>query len=277
MIRALACLAFGCIVMAVCGGEPSYSTPGTLYVEFWSAQKPPDRAPNETTLIRAGRVAGSEPIAYAVARDRPDRSFAAHDTSACDRYSYKLSPDGLMALCVSPRAGRLRLFEVASPNTGTAIASQFENNADDSSFAWLSNDRFAALMLDKACPHSRLYDFFPTRVVLFDRSGRRLSAGPCAFGIVAGGNRVALLGELPNGLVWRIREWLADDSRYFNDGYDVAHHAWSVDGGRTWHDGEPLAFDGNDRLLYATAFGRDVRSEGGQIAFRNVARIQWSR
>jgi hypothetical protein len=220
---------------------------------------------------------GNRPVAYAVARDRPDRSFAAQATPACRRYSYKLSPDGLMALCSSPSGEVVRLFEVAAPNAGIIVASHFESNGRNSSLAWLSNDRFAALILDKSCPFARLYDFFPTRVVIFNRSGRRLSAGPCAFGIVAGKNRVALLGELPNSLMSRIRQNLVDDPRYYNDGYDVAHPAWSVDGGRTWHDGEPLAFDGNDRLLYALGFGDDVLSESGQVALRRVYRLEWSR
>jgi len=50
-----------------------------------------------------------------------------------------------------------------------------------------------------------------------------------------------------------------------------------VDGGKTWYDGEPLTFDGNDRLLYYDPFGDVVMSEDGQTVFSNVYGVQWSR
>jgi len=113
--------------------------------------------------------------------------------------------------------------------------------------------------------------------VTFDRSGRRLSTGSCAFGIVTGEHRVALVGERANGLRFFIWQFTHDDPAYYNDGYDRFHHTWSVDGGKTWYDGEPLTFDGNDRLLYYDPFGDVVMSEDGQTVFSNVYGVQWSR
>lgn len=88
---------------------------------------------------------------------------------------------------------------------------------------------------------------------------------------------MALIGERHNGLPFYARQFIHDDSRYYNDGYDRYHLVWSVDSGMSWNDGDPLTFDGNDRLLYAEPFGDTVRSEDGQIAFTNVYSVQWSR
>jgi hypothetical protein len=122
-----------------------------------------------------------------------------------------------------------------------------------------------------------LYDFFPTRLETFDVSGRIIARGSCAFGVVAGQHRLALLGERRNSIFWRIKQLIADDPRYYNDGYDTFHNTWSVDNGKTWHDGTPLLFDGNGRLLYADAFGDDIKSEDGQTVFKNAYSVQWSR
>ncbi len=277
VICILICAFFGCALTACYGRPGTYSTPGTLYAEFWAKASPPIDTPTETTLIRNGRIVGTRPVAFAVARDRPDRSFNATNTAACDRYSYQVSPDGLKALCFAPSGEQLRLFNVTAPNQGVVVLSDFENNANETSFAWLSNDRFAAMSLDRSCPYAQLYDFFPTRVTIFDRKGHRLSAGRCAFGIVAGNGRVALLGELPNSALWHFQQFFASDMRYDNDGYNIVHHAWSVDDGKTWHDGAPLTFDGNNQLLYSEAFGDDVYSESGLLVLRNVSRLEWSR
>lgn len=88
---------------------------------------------------------------------------------------------------------------------------------------------------------------------------------------------MALLGERPNSTLWNVRQEIADDPRYYNDGYDRFHHTWSIDFGKTWHDGAPLTFDGNDRLLYAEAFGDDIKSEDGRTVFKNAYSVQWSR
>jgi hypothetical protein len=171
----------------------------------------------------------------------------------------------------------IRIFDLAHPQTARVIVTDFAEDANQTSFAWLDNSRFIAVILDKSCPYAHLYDFFPTRVVTFDVTGRRLSKGPCAFGVVAGRHRIALLGERPNSALWRIRQLIADDPRYYNDGYDAFHHTWSVDNGKTWRDGVPLVFDGNDRLIYADAFGDDIKAEDGQTLFKNVFSVQWSR
>lgn len=265
-------LAFS-ILWASCSTRPTYSTPGALYVAFWVGKN----GLSETTEVRNGRVVAHYPAGWIVPRDRPDRSLSAIENTNCSRLSYKVSPDGLTALCAAPSGQRLNLFSVSRPGSPTVISTHFENNANDTSFAWLDDNRLAALLLDRTCPYANLYDFFPTRVVTFDRSGKRLSLGPCAFGIVAGGGRIALLGERANSMLWKLQQFFQDDPRYYNDGYDSYHHTWSVDNGRTWHDGSPLAFDGNGLLLYSEEFDDAVVSQDGTVLFRHVARLQWSK
>ena len=68
-------------------------------------------------------------------------------------------------------------------------------------------------------------------------------------GFEAGQRRLAIMGEAPNSLMLRIEQAVSDNSEFFNDGYDRVHHTWPVDGGKMWHDGMPLAFDGNELLL----------------------------
>jgi len=62
-----------------------------------------------------------------------------------------------------------------------------------------------------------------------------------------------------------------------NDGYDRFHLTWSVDNGKTWHEGVPIVFDGNDVLLYRQPFTDYVRTDNGQIAFANAENVKWSR
>ena len=157
------------------------------------------------------------------------------------------------------------------------MLSHFLVNANHTSFAWIGDNRFMALVIDHTCPYAHLYDFYPTRVVTYDIAGRRLSTGPCAFGVVAGAHRVAITGERPNGSDFDVWQFFHDDVDYYNDGYDRYHQTWSLDNGATWHDGRPLAFDANDRLLYETPFGNVVKSEDGETVFTNAFSVQWSR
>jgi hypothetical protein len=101
----------------------------------------------------------------------------------------------------------------------------------------------------------------------------------CAFGVIAGQHRIALQGEAPNGLLWYLRDFQSDGTRYVADGWESVHPTWSVDYGKTWHDGEPVTFDGNDILLYKEEFDDIVRSEQGQIVFMDpsIIGIRWSR
>jgi hypothetical protein len=258
------------------GRQMPFSTPGTLYVQF----EAPHGSLAEITEIRDGHVVGHRATGFVVARDRPDRSFAAAAVPVCDWShsigTYKLSPDASWALC-SSESDSLWLFDPTHPRTQRVLLTQFRQNANDTSFAWLDDNRFAAVVFDMSCPAPHLHDFFAAREMTFDRSGRSLSKGPCALGVVAGRHRIALLGERRNNLVWRIHQFVADDPDYYNDGYDRFHPTWSVDDGKTWHDGLPLAFDGNDVLLYAEQFSDAVRSEDGRLVFKNALDIQWSR
>jgi hypothetical protein len=253
-----------------------FSSPGTLYVEF----EAPHGARAEITEIRDGHIVGHRATGFVVARDRPNRLFSTAGVTVCDwSHSigiYKPSPNAAWALC-SSESDSLLIFDPARPKIQHVLLTQFRQNANDTSFAWLDDNRFAALVLDSSCPAPHLHHYFPARVTTFDRLGRRLSHGPCALGVVAGRHRLALLGEGRNDLVWRIHQFVTDDPDYFNDGYDRFHPTWSVDGGTTWHDGLPLAFDGNDVLLYAEQFSDAVRSENGQHVFNNALDIQWSR
>lgn len=260
-----------------CAARASYSTPGTLYVEFYGAA--PYSAPRNTAELRDGHVIGRKPAGLIVARDRPDRWLVDSQAPVCNGSegyrTYRLSPDGTRVLC--SKGDSIRIFERSHPQFARVIVPRLEENANQTSFAWLDNTRFVALVLDKTCPYAHLYDFFPTRVETFDIAGRLITRGPCAFGVVAAAHKVALLGERRNSAFWRIRQILADDPRYYNDGYDAFHNTWSLDNGKTWHDGTPLAFDGNGRLLYADAFGDDIRSQDGQIVLKNAYSVQWSR
>jgi WD40 repeat protein len=267
-----------CACISACAPrQSSYSTLGTLYVEY----RMPKDTPTVTTEIENGQVVGHRPAGLVVARDYPKRSFVAANAAICTYLgqpgAYILSPDGTRGLCSSVSDNYLRLFDPAHPKIYRILLNEFFQNADGTSFAWLDNHRFIATVLDKSCPYAHLYDFFPTRVVTFDLKGRRLSQGPCAFGVVAGQHRLALVGERPNDFLWHTHQLLADDPAYYNDGYDRFHPTWSVDGGETWHDGSPLAFDGNDSLLYLEQFSRIVRSENGQTVLRNAYDVQWSR
>ena len=265
----------GCLI-AGCAAR-SYSTPGTLYVVFGtSAPLPKTAQPWQTAVTRGGRVVARRPLGFIVARDRPDRWLVDGKGLTCgglEGERYQLSPNGEWVLCSD--GDDIRVFPFAHPRSARIVVSDFV--ASQSSFAWLGDDSFAALIGDKTCPYAHLYDFFPARVATVDLSGRRLSTGPCAYGVVGGEHRVALMGEGANGLDFDVWQFFHDDVDYYNDGYDKYHHTWSVDGGKTWHDGEPLTFDANDRLLYETPYGHDVKSEDGQTVFTNAYLVQWSR
>ncbi len=189
--------------------EP-YSTPGALYIELYRPNNP--RA-NYVQEIRNGRGVRFLPSAYVVPRDRPDRSFVDANTSDCNHaYGSVLpSPDGTKILepCLMTEGGfEYRVLNRSRPRTRKVVLSHQQVQGHD--FAWLDNDRFAALEIDHSCPYATLYAHFPTRIVTFDVAGRRLSTGPCAFGIVAGERRVALRGEAANGLLWQLRNLIAD-------------------------------------------------------------------
>jgi hypothetical protein len=263
-----------------CKPQP-YSTPGTLYVDFTRPLESGGFLLTDTTVLRDSHAVGHKPIGFVVARDRPDRSLVASKVPVCHslygQQTLLLSPDGSAGLCFKDES--LWVFETSDPKKARIVVSDFSVNANGTSFAWLDDARFVALVIDKSCPYSHLYDFFPTRLISFDRSGHRLATGACTFGVVAGQTRIAIVGEALND--WRFYIWqlIHDDVRYYNDGYDKFHLTWSVDDGETWHDGTPLAFDGNDRLLYAPPYGEteEIRSESGQIVFENASAIQWSR
>ena len=271
-------VAIMCICVGACAPQQtSYSTPGALYVEGWSQGMLPKMTPGETLEYRSGQIVARLPLGLVVARDRPDRSLATRDIRVCGGPSlYRLSPDGTMALCAASNE-QLRVVEVKRPAKPIAVLTRYKVFDDGITFAWLDNFRFAALTFDKSCPYATLYDYMPSRLMTFDRRGRLLATGPCAFGIVVGEHRVAILGEGRNTWVWHIWQFFANDPRYYNDGYDRVHHTWSVDGGKSWHDGMPLAFDGNDRLVYQEPFSDIVRSEHGDIVLTNVADVQRSR
>lgn len=263
------------VYFTACTGRATYSTPGTLYVEFAGA----GNVPAETTAVRGGRVIGHKPVGFIVARDHADRWLVASDAPVCNGpYGYRaflLSPDGTHVLC--SKGEDIRIFERSHPQRARVLVRHFEENADYTSFAWLNDARIVALVLDQSCPNAHLYGFFPTRVETVDTSGRPLGRGPCAFGVVAARGRMALLGERSNSVAWHIKQFFADDPRYYNDGYGSFHHTWSIDNGKTWNDGTPLAFDGNGRLLYRAAFGDDIKTEDGQTVFKSAYSVQWSR
>lgn len=275
------CLFISAVLLACldgCDSKP-YTTPGTLYVTF------PDPGAtygniSEVTEIRGGRVIGRRPRDFIVARDRPDRWLVLSKAPVCTDQGpreYEFSPDGSAVLCSSNDT--LRIYDYDDPRRARVVLKDFPDNANGSSYAWLDDAHFDATVIDHSCPYSGIYDFFPTRVETFDRSGRRLAIGPCALGVVAGKNRVALVDQAPND--WRFFIWqlFHDDDRYYNDGYDRFHLTWSVDGGKTWRDGTPLVFDGNDQLLYAPPYGDGfpIKSESGQTVFANAFGVQWSR
>lgn len=85
------------------------------------------------------------------------------------------------------------------------------------------------------------------------------------------------MGVRHNGLSFYVWQVTHDDERFWNDGYDRFHVTWSVDGGESWHDGMPLTFDGNDRLLYLEPLYDVVKSEDGQTVFTHAYSVRWSR
>lgn len=283
------------------GQAATYSSPGTFYVQFLEpvADKPFSHVVTETTVLQSGRAVGhDESLNLIVPRDRPDRALRIdvknltaqtisdgkkHHIDACqdplnDTAIYALSPDGLTGLCSSISNSALYLFDPLGRHPKRLVDKNFFLNATGTSFAWLDNDTFIATRLDHpACPYMTIYEDGPTRLITYSRTGRIISRGPCAVGVVAGRKRVAYISEAPNSTSWKIRQFLADDPRFYNDGYDRAHHVWSVDEGQTWHSGVPYVFDGNDRLLYEDVEASVIRSEDGALAFRAARKIQWSK
>jgi|GEM_PF-6036584 len=286
-------LALCSLAVVLCGCNafrPAYSSPGTFYVSYWND-------PAHTILVRNGRRVATLPTTLIVPSEQPDLALTinvvkptpqpvsdrtTHRVDTCyDNLNYvlvaQLSPNGTIGLCSGH--GRVYLFDPAARRIKREVTSHFEPNSTDTSFAWLDNTRFAVAVLDRpSCPYGHLYNDFPTRIVTFSRQGRELSRGPCAFGIVAGRQRLAYLGEAPNSLAWEIRNF-GKDPALFNDGYDRFHHTWSVDGGMTWHDGIPMTFDGNDQLVHKIEFENVIRAENGQqiSEFNGAWRLQWSR
>lgn len=269
----------GLSILSACGKPPRYTTPGVLYFQVAEPARPNHRKV-ETLMIRDGIVVGHRPAGTVVARDRPDRRLVASKAGICagpyGLHTYRLSPNGARVLCSDNEL--LWIYDRNHAGKGRTVASGFQTNADGSSFGWLDNSRFVALVYDKSCPQAHLYDYFASRVITFDIEGRQLSKGVCALGVVTGMHKIALLGEQRNSVAWNIRQFLADDPRYYNNGYKRFHQTWSIDGGKSWHSGTPLAFDGNDRLLYADAFGGRVVSQDGSLVFKgDVRNVSWSR
>lgn len=278
--RPLMMLAALCSYLSACSAPSThYSTPGTLFVKYAPSTAQPTGTTSEAfTEFRDGRSVGRRPSDILVARNRTNFAMRASSLHICSARNapgiYTLSPDGTKALCKPSNDGHLYVFNPLHPDKPRTLDDFPKGSAI--SIAWLDNSRFAATIYDKTCPLANLYGYSPTRIGIFYRTGRRISTGPCAFGIVAGQHRVAIMREARNGLLWKGRQLIADDPNYYNDGYDSYHHTWSVDGGVTWHDGTLIAFDGNDQLLYFNGFARDVLSENGQIALQNVLDIKWS-
>jgi hypothetical protein len=277
--------ALGLVMFAAgCGAlRGSYTTPGRLYVEVldhngWAYQ---------TDVIRGGHTVAELPLSVSVARDRPSHWITASDVKSCEDAgeapeAFRISPDGRWALCTTVGGGVLLLVDLAHRGHDKRVAPGFHNNADNTAFSWLDDNHFIATVLDhKMCPYAHLYDYFPTRIETFDVRGRLLSKGPCANGVVAGQGRFALQSDAPNpnNIRWELAFQLNKLPQDGNDGYDRFHSTWSVDWGKTWHAGLPLAFDGNDRLLYAGPFeDNTIYTEDGTVAFRNVVySVQWSR
>lgn len=257
-----------------CGAARPYTSPGTLYLELYGSG-------NRTIRLKDGKVVGTPMPEMAVARDYPERSWKTddlHPGGGCDPYTYRLSPDGDFGLCASRNGFELHLFQPARVGSDRVVLTNFVENADQTSFGWLNSRKFVALVLDKACPYAHLYDFFPTRLAIFDYAGHHLATGRCAYGVVTGRDTIALQGERPNDFLWNIEQLFGNCPAACNDGYDSFHQVWSVDGGKSWHAGQPLAFDGNDLLLYWDQFGKLIRSERGDVVFKgNVFNVQWSR
>ncbi len=220
-----------------------------------------------------GHAIGHFPTNLVVARDGQKRFVVDPANHGCATAT--LSPDGRHELCISDRNDTLVLKDTRHPNASSLRIAQVASDTP-SAASWVDDERFMAVIYDKTCPFTQVYGYEPARVTTMDLAGRVLERGPCVLGVVAGKRRSALMGVAKNGWWRNLRQTISDDPRYYNT-FDAVHMTWSVDDGKTWHPGMPLVFDGNDTLLYAAAFGDDVRTEYGQVAFTHVGEIQWSR
>jgi hypothetical protein len=209
---------------------------------------------------------------FALANDRA-RGLSTSSACAPDPYGgYALSPDGTRGLCA--RGNQLTLFDPKRPQSRRVVVSDF-GPSQGVDLGWIDNSHFAVLEHDGSCPGGVLNSYGYTRFGIFDRTGKRLSKGRCALGIVAGNGKLALLGAASNGFAWQLRSALASDYDG-NDGYDRHHLAWSTDNGATWHDGIPLTFDGNGKLLYYDVISQVIRAEDGRVAFEDAFSAEWS-
>jgi hypothetical protein len=169
-----------------------------------------------------------------------------------------ISPNGLLGACVLMQAQAIvAIFRVANPtalhNTHIIVddvGAPLEGFLDDS--------RLAVIADDESCPFFRRADGNfseepQARLLVIDQAGRVLSRGACAHGVVTGDGVFALIGHDPE-----------------------ERPLYSLDDGKTWKLGEPVAFDGNNQVLLVNQHWQLVDSIGRLIA-DNAASAMWTK
>jgi hypothetical protein len=159
-----------------------------------------------------------------------------------------ISPKGVLGACVIKGAK----FTLAIFRVGQAAARRDTHIVVDDVGrpleGFLDDSRIAVIANDESCPFFRRADRHfsdepQARLMVVDQTGKVLSRGACAHGVITGDGVFALIGH---------------DSQ--------ERSQYSLDDGKTWLTGEAVAFDGGNHVLLVNMHRQLVDSMGRLVA-----------
>lgn len=253
------------------GQDATHFVRGKLYIRELSSPNPITRRdwrnPSPLVVISNGHLQATLPFAItATARHKPGALLLGyghypiaiivvngktrHDIMPIcrDANTLALSPNGEVGACAK-KDDTLTVFDTSRPLRTQRLI--FRNLATNGypEVAFISDSMIAVTSIDNLCPTPRGALLTPSRILFLDLHGRQRGTGPCSYGVVAGDRKIAYAGQ--------------DDSGF----------TYSLDG-RTWHQGNPQTFTGDDVLLVLDRMGDLVDSDGHRVV-RSVYHAWW--
>jgi len=295
-------LAAWLMVLAACAPKPAaHGMPhGIVFVlDSSHSTSPLVRDPERSRVFRDGKLVARIEGRVFAARDAARNSLIYDDwTKRARRFgggpSWKFDPcpdvNGVRTLALSPngRRGvcafsfsntdRLVLFDVSSPSRAQNVI--FRNLSDNRLYraAWLDDNRIALVEYrGTGCRYYAHYGDAPAGLVIIDVKGRVLERGPCMAGVAAG----------PHGLVYvdYFGNWKHGLVPFSEEPRD--RMVFSVDRGRSWHDGQVQFADGEAHAFSLAATEghgmhdpsccNNLRDESGAALVTGVQQATWAK
>jgi hypothetical protein len=224
---------------------------GNLYILHGAPGEPHTLA--DFVLVRDGVQLGDHKLATLLtARRAPKVALGPGFLFAGDCEPIAISQHGRRAACVRQNdLGNLTIFEIGKAGRKPVDTTLTIGGFSTVSAAFLGDGELAVLADDPECPAAGRSPRARLRVI--DGTGRLLRSGPCAHGVVAGDKRLALLRHEASG---------AD--------------SYSTDEGASWKAGDPMTFDGEDRLLVLDRSKDAIVDERGRTIAEHALSAFWT-